>query len=46
MSAREDDRMRRVNEISQRYWRNIDNAGVIDDNQQVSRRTYMGLSNG
>ena len=46
MSAREDDRMRKVNEISNRYMRNIDNASVVNYNQQVSRRTYMGLSNG
>ena len=46
MSARIDDRMQRVNSIANRYYKNAERAGVMSDNKQMSRRTYMGLSNG
>ena len=46
MSVAGDSRARRVNEVTNRYYRNIDKAGIVDDNQQISRRVYMGNNGG
>ena len=46
MSTRIDDRMQKVNSIANRYYNNAERARVMSGEQQMSRRTYMGLNNG